>query len=180
MSVSSLALASSKLCVPATKNFSTFKINADGSTEKRYYKSEKIDDALKAQSDEANRKAREDANAARLELAESTKDAIAAPTPEKTPDDLRRMASSIAASAERAPTNEVRNREMEGASKLNRQADELEKQQQQMAGKKVVTVTAQFQITVRSHITPQGVADHLKSKLPDELVAVLVACSGTE
>jgi hypothetical protein len=44
--------------------------------------------------------------------------------------------------------------------------------------KKIVTVSAQFKIKVRSHITPQAVADHLKTKLPADLLEALTVCEG--
>ncbi|MDP1772756.1 MAG: hypothetical protein Q8L15_10770 [Methylobacter sp.] len=46
--------------------------------------------------------------------------------------------------------------------------------------KKTVSVIATFQISVRSHISTQAVIDHLKTKLPDDLKAALISCSGQE
>lgn len=46
--------------------------------------------------------------------------------------------------------------------------------------KKTVTVTAQFRIKVRKHISAQAVADHLRSKLPAEVLEVMTVCVGQE
>jgi len=75
----------------------------------------------------------------------------------------------------------MRNSELSEATALRRKADELEAENPAIEqGKKLVTITCEFQIMVRSHITPQGVADHLKTKLPADLKAALTVCRGAE
>lgn len=149
----------------------------------------KIDDALKAQQEEADRKAKAEHEAHQKQgdeiILDIAKDRNAelnpAPEQEKTPEDLRRIAKEIVASAERAPTNAMRNSELSEATALRRKADELEAENPAIEqGKKLVTITCEFQIMVRSHITPQGVADHLKTKLPADLKAALTVCRGAE
>ncbi|MGZ5077014.1 MAG: hypothetical protein ACXV9R_10360 [Methylobacter sp.] len=131
---------------------------------------QKLDDALKAQQ-------------------ESIANASAVAT-EVTPESLRKTADSIAQSAQYADRSEDKNRGIVRACDLRKQADEMEQRQsvgteqktdtKHDDGKKVVTVTAQFQIKVRSHISAQAVADHLKTKLPAELLEVITACVGQE
>lgn len=131
----------------------------------------KIEDALKLQQDEANRIAREKAQQEAINNlpAERPKPTVGENDSGKriTPESLRKTADHITEVANHADRNEDRNRELAGAAKLRKQADELEKNR--ASGKKKVTVTVKFSITVREHISPQAVANHLQTKLPDEL-----------
>jgi hypothetical protein len=143
----------------------------------------KIADALVAQQEEANRKAKENA------VVEAKPEPIAAA---KTPTQLREIANSIAASAERAPTNEARNNELAGANKLRRQADDLEREQSQetvtintpeprveerrvapAAGTRTVYVTATFTFEgVGENTSNMGVANFFLRQLPEKLAAI--------
>jgi hypothetical protein len=156
----------------------------------------KIADALEAQQEEANRKAKseqEEHNKQGREIIKETavtRDAEL--NPPRTPEQLRETADSIAQSAQYADRNEDRNRELSGAERLRQQADEIERQKGQaktqveriyeppVDDKKTVTVTAQFQIRVRKHISAEAVANHFKTKLPDELAVALINCEGQE
>ena len=45
-------------------------------------------------------------------------------------------------------------------------------------GKKVVRITATFEVSVRESISIEAVENHFKSKLPDDLTAILILCVG--
>lgn len=139
----------------------------------------KIDDALAAQQAEANRiKAEEPAK----------------PVQEiRTPELLRASAARIEESAQRADRGSDRNAELKGASDLRAEANALEiaarieeanalestqAEQVKIPGKKTVTITAKFEITISEKHSIEAVINHLKSKFPDDLKAALTDCSG--
>lgn len=132
----------------------------------------KIDDALAAQQAEADRLANEKAKA---EESARPVEVI------KTPESIRARAENIEQAAQYADRSSDRDAELKGAAKLRAEADALEKaqaEQVKIPGKKTVTITAQFKITVSERISVEAVVNHLKSKLPDDLKAALIDCAG--
>ncbi len=134
----------------------------------------KINDALAAQQAEADRIASEKA---KDEETSKPVEAI------KTVESLRAQAASIEQAAQYADRSADRDAELKGAANLRAEANALEKSQSEhekakIHGKKTVTITAQFKITVSERISVEAVINHLKSKLPDDLKAVLIDCTG--
>lgn len=134
----------------------------------------KINDALAAQQAEADRIASEKA---KDEETSKPVEAI------KTVESLRAQAASIEQAAQYADRSDDRDAELKGAANLRAEANALEKSQSEheqakIPGKKTVTITAQFKITVSERISVEAVINHLKSKLPDDLKAVLIDCTG--
>ena len=102
---------------------------------------------------------------------------------EPTPEELRARAREIKQCAEYADRNEDRNREIAAAEKLLTQSKELEAKAEELKvlsanNKKLVTITATFQVSVRESISIEAVENHFKSKLSDDLKAILTTCKG--
>lgn len=102
---------------------------------------------------------------------------------EPTPEELRARAREIKQCAEYADRNADRNREIAAAEKLLTQAKELEAKAEELKvlsanNKKLVTITATFQVLVRESISIEAVENHFKSKLSDDLKAILTTCTG--
>ena len=126
----------------------------------------KIDDALAAQQAETNRIAKAEEPAKPVQ---------------ETPASIRETATRIAKQAQYADNSADRDTELKGAAELRAKADALEStqaEQVKIPGKKTVTITAKFEITVSERISVEAVINHLKSKLPDDLKAVLIGCTG--
>jgi hypothetical protein len=144
----------------------------------------KIDDALAAQQAETNRIANEKAKT----------EEPAKPVQEiRTPESLRASAARIQESAQRADRGADRDAELKGASDLRAEANALEiaarieeanalestqPEQVKIPGKKTVTITAKFEVTVSERISVEAVVNHLKSKLSDDLKEILIDCTG--
>ena len=144
----------------------------------------KIDDALAAQQAETNRIANE-----KIKVEEPAK-----PVQEiRTPELLRARAASIEESAQYADRRADKEAELKGASDLIAEANALEiaarieeadalestqAEQVKIPGKKTVTITANFEVTVSERISVEAVVNHLKSKLSDDLKEILIDCTG--
>ena len=144
----------------------------------------RVDDALAAQQAETNRIANE-----KIKVEEPAKPVEAIRTPEL----LRARAARIEESAQRADRGDDRNAELKGASDLRAEANALEiaarieeanglestqAEQVKIPGKKTVTITAKFEVTVSERISFEAVVNHLKSKLSDDLKEILIDCTG--
>jgi len=102
---------------------------------------------------------------------------------ELTPEELRAKAREIKQCAEYADRNSDRAKEIAAAEKLLTQAKELEAKAEELKvlsanNKKLVTITATFQVSVRESISIEAVENHFKSKLSDDLKAILTTCKG--
>lgn len=148
----------------------------------------RLDDALRDQQAEANRKAKAEHEEHNLVANEVIADIATIRNkelnPARTPDEMRESARRIAESAQYADRNEDMNRELASAAKLRQQADELEKQQQAMVGKKIVTVTVSFKMTVKEQYSLYGVTQSftksLKSQIDDKTQSMITMIESSE
>ncbi len=133
----------------------------------------KVDDALKAQQIEFNRNTLE--NLVKEKLVEPVK-LTALPEPKPlTPTELRAIATEMHQSAERSDSNESRNREQDAAAKIRKQANDLEKQQAALLpvnGKRTVTFSANFEVTVPERWTDENVTNLFMQKMPEDLLKI--------
>lgn len=124
----------------------------------------KIDAALKEQQAEANRIAREKAEAERKPE----------PAPQTSRDEaaeLREKAAHIEQAAHRADRNADRNRELAQAAELRKQADELEAPR---PGKRTVMVTATFAFNgISERVSNAGVEKFFVEQLSEKLQSIL-------
>ena len=98
-----------------------------------------------------------------------------------TPEYLRAQAAHIRECAQHSDNNETMRREMEAARAIERKAEELEQQQKQsqpVNGKKLVKITANFEILVAERISTETVINHFKTQLPEKLLNALVQING--
>ena len=127
----------------------------------------KIDDALKLQQAETDRKAQEKAQ---QELATNIP---------PTPESLRKSADSIAQSAQYADRSDDKAKDLAEASKLRQHATELEQQQdQQLPETRTVIITATFEFSGISNKTSNdGVERFFRNKLPEQMQVKILTLS---
>ncbi len=139
---------------------------------------------------EAERLKNESATAGRSAELKFVDNAVKAATVQ-TPEELRASADRIEQSAQYADRNEDKRRELESASRLRKQANDLETSISEVnknirnaervapaTGKRTVQITATFNFEdISDRVSNQGVVGFFRKQLPEKLAAIMEVAS---